>query len=74
MCESLAEGLPLVLAPLRDDQPVVADQVAVKLDVWLCAHDELRRSRRMRLVWAHLAATLPPWLAQHADPGMAASG
>jgi DNA-binding transcriptional LysR family regulator len=53
---------------------VLADQVAVKLDVWLCAHDELRRSRRMRLVWDHLAATLPPWLAQHADPGMAASG
>jgi DNA-binding transcriptional LysR family regulator len=44
---------------------VLADQVAVKLDVWLCAHDELRRSRRMRLVWDHLAATLPPWLAEH---------
>ncbi|MCB1005883.1 MAG: glycosyltransferase family 1 protein [Acidimicrobiales bacterium] len=25
-CEALAEGLPLVVAPIRDDQPVVADQ------------------------------------------------
>jgi DNA-binding transcriptional LysR family regulator len=52
---------------------VLADQVAVKLDVWLCAHDELRRSRRMRLVWDHLAASLPPWLATHGEPGAAAS-
>jgi MGT family glycosyltransferase len=27
VCESLAHGLPLVLAPIRDDQPIVADQV-----------------------------------------------
>jgi MGT family glycosyltransferase len=27
VCEALAHGLPLVLAPIRDDQPVVADQV-----------------------------------------------
>lgn len=27
VCESLAAGVPLVLAPIRDDQPVVADQV-----------------------------------------------
>jgi UDP:flavonoid glycosyltransferase YjiC (YdhE family) len=27
-CEALAHGLPLVLAPIRDDQPVVAAQVA----------------------------------------------
>ena len=26
-CEALAEGIPLVLAPIRDDQPVVAQQV-----------------------------------------------
>jgi MGT family glycosyltransferase len=26
-CEALAHGLPLVLAPIRDDQPIVADQV-----------------------------------------------
>jgi MGT family glycosyltransferase len=28
VCESLANGLPLVVAPIRDDQPVVAQQVA----------------------------------------------
>jgi MGT family glycosyltransferase len=27
VCETLAHGLPLVLAPIRDDQPVIADQV-----------------------------------------------
>lgn len=27
VCESLAAGLPLVVAPIRDDQPVIADQV-----------------------------------------------
>ncbi|REE95368.1 glycosyltransferase [Thermomonospora umbrina] len=28
VCETLAHGLPLVVAPIRDDQPVVARQVA----------------------------------------------
>jgi len=27
VCEALAHGLPLVVAPIKDDQPVVADQV-----------------------------------------------
>lgn len=27
VCETLAHGLPLVVAPIRDDQPIVADQV-----------------------------------------------
>jgi MGT family glycosyltransferase len=27
VCEALAHGLPLVVAPIRDDQPVIADQV-----------------------------------------------
>lgn len=27
VCETLAHGLPLVVAPIRDDQPVVAEQV-----------------------------------------------
>ncbi|UVS78907.1 PGL/p-HBAD biosynthesis glycosyltransferase [Actinokineospora sp. UTMC 2448] len=27
VCESLARGLPLVVAPIRDDQPVIAEQV-----------------------------------------------
>jgi DNA-binding transcriptional LysR family regulator len=45
-------------------QRVLADQVRLPQAVWLCAHDELRRSSRMRRVWdcldqglqAHLAA------------------
>ncbi len=28
VCEALAQGLPLVVAPIRDDQPIVAQQVA----------------------------------------------
>jgi UDP:flavonoid glycosyltransferase YjiC (YdhE family) len=28
VCEALSRGLPLVVAPIRDDQPIVADQVA----------------------------------------------
>jgi MGT family glycosyltransferase len=28
VCESLASGVPLVVAPIRDDQPVIAEQVA----------------------------------------------
>lgn len=27
VCEALADGVPLVVAPIRDDQPIVADQV-----------------------------------------------
>ena len=27
VCESLAEGVPLIVAPIRDDQPIVAEQV-----------------------------------------------
>ena len=26
-CEALAQGIPLVVAPIRDDQPIVAHQV-----------------------------------------------
>ncbi len=28
VCESLSQGLPLVVTPIRDDQPIVANQVA----------------------------------------------
>jgi MGT family glycosyltransferase len=27
VCEALAHGVPLVIAPIKDDQPIVADQV-----------------------------------------------
>jgi len=28
VCETLANGLPLVVTPIRDDQPIIAQQVA----------------------------------------------
>ncbi len=37
---------------------VLAHRVGLKQEVWLCAHDELRRSRRMRLVWERLGDAL----------------
>jgi DNA-binding transcriptional LysR family regulator len=37
---------------------VLRDHVGLKQEVWLCAHDELRRSRRMRYVWDALGAAL----------------
>jgi DNA-binding transcriptional LysR family regulator len=37
---------------------VLAEQIGLKQEVWLCAHDELRRSRRMRVVWDHLGDAL----------------
>jgi DNA-binding transcriptional LysR family regulator len=37
---------------------VLADQVGIDEELWLCAHDELRRSRRMRRVWDHLGDAL----------------
>lgn len=37
---------------------VLASQVGLSNEVWLCAHDDLRRSSRMRLVWQHLGDAL----------------
>jgi DNA-binding transcriptional LysR family regulator len=37
---------------------VLPDRVNLKQEVWLCAHEELRRSARMRLVWEHLETSL----------------
>jgi DNA-binding transcriptional LysR family regulator len=37
---------------------VLASQVGFTNEVWLCAHDDLRRSSRMRLVWQHLGDAL----------------
>ena len=37
---------------------VLADRVHLKQEVWLCAHDELRRSARMRFVWDRLGDAL----------------
>lgn len=37
---------------------VLKDRVHLVQDIWLCAHDELRRSSRMRFVWDRLGAGL----------------
>ena len=54
VCETLAHGLPLVLAPIRDDQPVVADQVVragagVRVRFGRVGPDELRAAVRQVL-------------------------
>lgn len=51
VCESLAHGLPLVLTPIRDDQPLVASQVAeagagIRLRFGRLRADELRAAVR----------------------------
>jgi hypothetical protein len=37
---------------------VLAERVHLKQEVWLCAHDDLRRSARMRFVWDRLGDAL----------------
>jgi DNA-binding transcriptional LysR family regulator len=37
---------------------VLPDRINVKQEVWLCAHEELTRSARMRYVWEHLESSL----------------
>jgi DNA-binding transcriptional LysR family regulator len=37
---------------------VLAEQIGFKQEVWLCAHDDLRRSRGMRYVWDCLGERL----------------
>ena len=37
---------------------VLKDRVHLVQEIWLCAHDELRRSSRMRFVWDRLGAGL----------------
>lgn len=43
---------------------LLADQVCFANEVWLCAHDDLRRSSRMRLVWERLGDGLEALLAE----------
>ena len=47
VCEALAHGLPLVIAPIKDDQPIVADQVVacgagLRIKFGRVSADELR--------------------------------
>lgn len=52
-----------IAATLPGLRRVLANQVSFTNEVWLCAHEELRRSSRMRLVWEHLGDALEAMLA-----------
>ncbi|MFO0299217.1 MAG: LysR family transcriptional regulator [Pseudomonadota bacterium] len=52
-------GLPVVIAAERPALVrVFPEVVAQPMSVWLCAHEDLRRSLRMRRVFDHLTVTL----------------
>jgi DNA-binding transcriptional LysR family regulator len=55
-------GLGMFFVDIAATRPglrrVLADRVSLPQEVWLCAHDELRRSSRMRFVWDRLGAAL----------------
>jgi len=52
-------GLPAVLAAERPSLVrVFPGLVAIPMSIWLCAHEDLRRSLRMRRVFDHLTASL----------------
>lgn len=46
---------------------VLADRISLKQEVWLCAHEELRRSASMRYVWEHLESALRQRFDSHGD-------
>lgn len=64
---SSGAAIGMFLTDVAADTPglkrVLAGRVGMKQEVWLCAHDELRRSRRMRFVWERLGDALEARLA-----------
>jgi DNA-binding transcriptional LysR family regulator len=44
--------------------PIMADVFSFKLDIWICMHETLRGSPRMRLMFDHLAKTLGGYAAE----------
>jgi len=46
--------------------PVMADAFSFKLDIWICMHETLRGSPRMRLMFDHLARELGAYAAEAA--------
>jgi DNA-binding transcriptional LysR family regulator len=50
-------------------RPVLAAQIAFRLECWLAMHEDLRSSARVRLVFDHLARELPAALAPAAIGG-----
>lgn len=68
-------GLLAVFAAERPDLVrVFPSVVALPVEVWLCAHEDLRRSTRMRRVFDHLADALRALLQASAPPAPAAEG
>ncbi len=55
-------ALTVYLADIAAEKPalrrVLRHRLALKQEVWLCAHDELRRSSRIHLVWERLGDAL----------------
>ena len=55
-------GVAGMLAVFAKDRPrlvrVFPELVALRVPVWLCAHEDLRRSQRMRRVFDHLTVSL----------------
>ena len=47
-----------VAATIPGLKRIFADHISLPKEVWLCAHDEMKRSARMRLVWEQLATEL----------------
>ncbi len=47
-----------VAATIPGLKRVFSDHISLPKEVWLCAHDEMKRSARMRLVWERLASEL----------------
>jgi DNA-binding transcriptional LysR family regulator len=54
--------LSMMFADIAKTKPqlkrVLANRINLKQEVWLCAHEELKRSPRMRLVWEQLEVSL----------------
>jgi DNA-binding transcriptional LysR family regulator len=55
-------AISMMFTDIAKDRPqlkrVLADRISLKQEVWLCAHEELKRSARMRYVWEHLESAL----------------
>ncbi|HEY8573652.1 LysR family transcriptional regulator [Phenylobacterium sp.] len=44
--------------------PVLTGTFAFRMDIWICMHENLKGSRRMRLMFDHLAASLTAYAAE----------
>ena len=46
--------------------PVLANSFSFELEMWICMHESLKASRRMRLMSDHLADRLKAFIAESA--------